>query len=81
MKWPFSNKMLDLHTVSYLYFMILEKNGQKVPRSLSLGAVSDFFGFERKEETHNALEDAQLTALCMKEIFGRLDDLEIKGKV
>ena len=75
LKWPFSNKMLDLHTVSYLYFMILEKNGQKVPRSLSLGTVSGFFGFEREEETHNALEDAQLTAKCLKEIFGRLGDL------
>ncbi len=77
MRWPYSNKMLDLHTVSYLYFMILEKNGQKVPRSLSLGAVSGYFGFEREEETHNALEDAQLTAQCLKEIFARLDNLKV----
>ncbi|WP_373512038.1 exonuclease domain-containing protein [Persicitalea sp.] len=80
MKWPFSNKMLDLHTVSYLYFMIMEKNGQKVPRSLSLGAVSGFFGFGREEETHNALEDAELTAKCLKEIFGRLDDVRLEKR-
>jgi DNA polymerase-3 subunit epsilon len=58
--------------------MILEKNGRKVPRSLSLSAVSGFFGFEREEETHNALEDAELTAKCLKEIFGRLDNLVIR---
>lgn len=73
MKWPFSNKMIDLHTVSYLFFMILEKNGKSVPRSLSLGAVSGYFGFEREEDTHNALEDAQLTARCLKEFFNMVD--------
>jgi DNA polymerase III subunit epsilon len=73
MSWPYSNKMLDLHTVSYLFFMILEKNGQSVPRSLSLGAVATYFGFEREDETHNALEDAQLTAKCFREFFKMAD--------
>lgn len=77
MKWPFSNKMLDLHTVSYLFFKILEKNGRSVPRSLSLGAVSGFFGFEREDETHNALEDAQLTARCFKEFFKLIDYVKV----
>lgn len=77
MHWPYNNKMLDLHTVSYLYFMILEKNGISVPRSLSLGAVSGYFGFEREEETHNALEDAQLTARCLKAIFNKLHDVKL----
>lgn len=73
MKWPYSNKMIDLHTVSYLFFMIMEKSGKSVPKSLSLGAVSGYFGFEREEDTHNALEDAQLTARCLKEFFRMID--------
>lgn len=77
MKWPFSNKMVDLHTVSYLFFMILEKNGQPVPRTLSLGTVAKYFGFEREEDTHNALEDAQLTARCFKEFFKLVDKVKL----
>jgi len=75
--WPFSNKQIDLHTVSYLFFKILEKNGQSVPRSLSLGSVSGYFGFEREDETHNALEDAQLTARCFKEFFKLIDKVKL----
>ncbi|REA64123.1 3'-5' exonuclease [Dyadobacter luteus] len=77
MKWSFSNKMLDLHTVSYLFFQILEKNGKQVPRSLSLGSVSAYFGFDREEDTHNALEDAQLTAKCFKEFFKLIDQVKL----
>ncbi len=69
LRWPYSNKQIDLHTVSYLFFQILENNGQQVPRSLGLGSVASYFGFEREGDTHNALEDAQLTARCFKEFF------------
>lgn len=79
MKWGFSNKMIDLHTVSYLFFQILEKSGQEVPRSLSLSSVSKYFGFERETETHNALEDAQLTARCFKEFFKLIDQVKYNG--
>jgi DNA polymerase III subunit epsilon len=77
LKWPFSNKLVDLHTVSYLFFMILEKNGRSVPRQLSLGAVAGYFGFEREEDTHNALEDAQLTARCFREFFKLTDQIKL----
>ena len=77
LKWPYSNKQLDLHTVSYLFFQILEKNGKTVPRSLSLGSVATYFGFEREEETHNALEDSQLTAKCFKEFFKLIDNVKL----
>lgn len=79
MSWPFSNKMIDLHTVSYLFFQILEKNGKSVPRSLSLGAVAGYFGLEREEDTHNALEDAQLTARCFREFFKMVDHVRYTG--
>ncbi len=79
MQWPFSNKMLDLHTISYLFFQILQHNGRSIPKSLSLGSVSKYFGFEREEETHNALEDARLTAMCLKEFFSISKQLELKN--
>jgi len=68
-KWPFSRKLIDLHTLSYFTFEILNKNGKNTPKKLSLTAIAAYFGFEREEKTHNALEDSILTAKCFKEIF------------
>jgi DNA polymerase-3 subunit epsilon len=69
MDWPFNNKLIDLHTIAFYTFKILEANGKTVPRSLSLKAISAFFGFEREGITHNALEDSQLTMLCLQKFF------------
>lgn len=69
LKWPFSNVLLDLHTLSYFVFDILKANGRTVPRSLSLKAISEFFGFAREDVHHNALEDAALTAACFREVM------------
>ncbi len=74
-KWPFSYQLLDLHTVSYYTFMILSRNGRPTPKSLSLDSVARYFGFERSSDTHNALEDAKLTAACFKAFF------ELTGKM
>lgn len=74
-KWPFSNTLIDLHTLSFFVFPIMEKKGQEVPRRRSLEAISNFFGFERESEEHNALEDAALTAKCMIEVFKFRDQL------
>jgi DNA polymerase III subunit epsilon len=78
-KWPYSRKLVDLHTLSYFTFMILEKNGKKVPKKLSLTAIAAHFGFEREEKTHNALEDAILTAKCFKEIFAIANRLTVNS--
>jgi len=67
--WPFSNKLIDLHTIAFYTFKILESNGKTVPRSLSLKSISAWFGFEREGTTHNALEDSQLTILCLQKFF------------
>jgi DNA polymerase-3 subunit epsilon len=77
MRWPFSRKLIDLHTLSYFCFRILEANGQSTPRRLSLDAVSEFFGFSRDGDQHNALEDAILTAKCLKEFFKIADTLKV----
>ncbi|MFN8354352.1 MAG: 3'-5' exonuclease [Spirosomataceae bacterium] len=69
MKYPFSNVLLDLHTLSYFVFDVLKQNGRKTPRSLSLKAIAEHFGFEREGDTHNALEDAVLTGMCIKEVM------------
>jgi DNA polymerase-3 subunit epsilon len=66
LNWDFSNRVLDLFVLSNYYFTILRANGLRSPKSLSLGAVAEYFGFERENETHNALEDALLTAKCLK---------------
>lgn len=78
LKWPFSRVLLDLHTLSYFVFRILKKNGQSVPKGLSLGAVASYFGFEREDTYHNALEDAKLTAECLKRLF-KLGDGFVPG--
>lgn len=73
MKWPYSRTLLDLHTVSYFVFRILKKHGKSTPKGLSLKAIAAYFGLEREDTHHNALEDAVLTAKCLKEVF-RLGD-------
>lgn len=69
LEWPFSNKLIDLHTIAFYTFKILEANGKSVPRSLSLKSISEWFGFKREGTTHNALEDSQLTMLCLQQFF------------
>lgn len=78
LKWPFSYQLLDLHTVSYYGFMILRNNDRQVPKSLSLESVAKYFGLTRETETHNALEDARLTADCLKAFFELTGKLELK---
>jgi len=65
MKWLFSHTQLDLHTLSWFLFKILEDNGFETPRSRSLGSIATFFELEREGSTHNALEDAVLTKDCL----------------
>ncbi|CCH54349.1 Exonuclease RNase T and DNA polymerase III [Fibrisoma limi BUZ 3] len=69
LKWPYSRTLVDLHTLSYFVFRILRRNGQPVPRGLSLRDIAGHFGLEREGDFHNALEDAILTAKCLKEVF------------
>lgn len=69
MDWPFSNKLMDLHTIAYFMERILKANQKGTPKSLSLGAIASYFGVEREDDTHNALEDAKMTAYCMKAYF------------
>lgn len=76
MPWPFSNKLIDLHTLAYFYFKILNNNGVKTTDKLSLGEISSYFGYARAGSEHNALEDAVLTAKCLKRIFD--DSMKLK---
>lgn len=36
---------------------------------LLLKSISSFFAMEREGDTHNALEDAELTMLCLQRFF------------
>jgi DNA polymerase-3 subunit epsilon len=76
-RWPFSYTMIDLHTTAYLVFRMLKNNGREAPHRLSLGAISGYFGLEREGDTHNALEDSQLTAACFLEFFKIMDEFQI----
>jgi len=69
LQWPFSNRMIDLNNLAFYLFEILKANGEAVPRSLSLTAIADFFGFEREGINHNALEDAEITGECLKQVM------------
>lgn len=69
LKWPYSRTLVDLHTLSYFVFRVLKKNGRKTAERLSLTAIAAYFDFEREDTFHNALEDAVLTAKCLKAIY------------
>lgn len=79
LKWPFSFQLIDLHTISYYGFMILRKNGEATPKSLSLESVAKYFGFSRESDTHNALEDAKLTARCLKAFFDLTGEFKLNS--
>lgn len=78
MNWPFSNVLLDLHTLSFFLFRIFKNNGFDVPRSLSLDSIANYFGYEREGDSHNALEDAIITGKCMKEVMEYADTLQLE---
>lgn len=69
LEWPFNNKLIDLHTIAFFTFRMMEANNITVPKSLSLKAISAYFGFEREGDTHNALEDCELTMKCLQRFF------------
>ncbi len=75
--WEFSYRVLDLFVLSNYFFTILKYNNIRTPKSLSLGAVAEYFGFERETEVHNALEDAVLTAKCLKIIMFNAQKFQI----
>lgn len=69
LKWPYSRVLVDLHTLSYFVFRLLKKKGKNTPRGLSLTDIARHFDLEREDDFHNALEDAVLTAACLKRLF------------
>ncbi len=78
MKWPFSYKLLELFSVSHYAFKILENNGKTAPKQRGLGAVASFFNLTREEQTHNALEDAKLSAACFRELYALTKKMTIQ---
>lgn len=78
LKWPYSRVLLDLHTLAYFTFRVLKANGRSVPDRLSLTAIANYFGFAREDGFHNALEDAVLTAQCLKEVFKLAEAMQLR---
>lgn len=76
--WPFSYKLLDLHTLSYFLFEILKENQVSTPKSLSLTAIAAHFGLAREGEEHNALEDAVITGACLREVMAFKQQLKLQ---
>lgn len=76
-KWPFAFRIVDLQTISLVTFRILKNNGKSVPSKYNLQTVAQYFGYEREDSLHNALEDAQLAGKCLKDCFEILDDCKI----
>ena len=77
--WPFSYKLLDLHTLSYFLFEILKENKVNTPKSLSLTAIAAHFGLAREGQEHNALEDAVITGACLRKVMAFKQQLKLQG--
>lgn len=65
--WPFSSKLIDLLTITFVFYKIFDCNGINRPKSMSLKSVAQMFQIERDGDNHNALEDANITYSCLKE--------------
>lgn len=75
--WPFSFKLLDLLTMSFVFYKIMDNNEIRHPKSYSLESVAKMFNIQRDNDEHNALEDANITFLCMKEYMKISDNLKL----
>ncbi|HMM11527.1 MAG TPA: 3'-5' exonuclease [Bacteroidales bacterium] len=69
LEWPFARRILDLVSLTILFYGIFDSNGRSRPKSYSLDAVAGMFGIARAEGTHNALEDARITFACFRKYF------------
>lgn len=68
--WIFGHKYVDAHAIAYEHFaragkLILKPEGTS---ALTLDRILEFLGIKVRGNTHNALEDAELTA----EVLSRL---------
>ncbi|MFY8021398.1 MAG: exonuclease domain-containing protein [Bacteroidia bacterium] len=79
MNWPYSFKLIDLMSLSFVFYQIFDNNGKKRPQSYSLKAVAEMFGLSRDDEQHNALEDAKLTYACFKEYMLLIPKLKLNS--
>lgn len=77
MTWNFSNVLIDLHTLFFYFEEILKANKKETAKGRSLGKIAAFFGYHREDTLHNALEDAILTAKCLKHILTYTKKLKI----
>ena len=74
MPWPFGHRYVDSHAIAYEHFaragkLILKKEGTS---DINLDKILTFLGIEVRGSTHNALEDAQLTAEVLSRfIYGK----------
>ncbi len=78
LEWPFSYRLVDLMSLSVVFYQIFDANKMPRPKSYSLKAVSAFFGLQREDVTHNALEDAKLTYQCFKKYFELIPKLKLQ---
>lgn len=78
LEWPFSYRLVDLMSLSVVFYQIFDANKMQRPKSYSLKAVSAFFGLQREDVTHNALEDARLTYQCFKKYFELIPKLKLQ---
>lgn len=71
LKWPFMNKMLELHTLAWIRHVennhpIQLKGGV---HKLGLDDICEFVGLPRRVGAHNALDDAKRTAECFSRLL------------
>jgi DNA polymerase-3 subunit epsilon len=77
MTWPFAYQFLDLQDIMLFYRYMLQANEMDFPQRLSLDAIAKFLNTERTRTKHNALEDADLTARCLAELFRRAKEIKL----
>ncbi len=75
--WPFAYQFIDLQDIALFYRHMLQANNMDFPQRLSLDAIAQFLKMERTRDKHNALEDAELTARCLAELFRRAKEIKL----
>ncbi len=77
-RWPYSYRMFDMQSLTHALFPIFREAGLPVPTRQSLDAIAGYFGLEREGEDHGALEDAEITGSCFRELMKLVNRLKLE---
>jgi DNA polymerase III epsilon subunit-like protein len=68
-EWPFGHRFLDLHSLSYYFHILDDKEIIKEDSKFSLDQTLKYLGLPEEPKPHNALTGAKVSAECLSRLI------------